>query len=100
MVAVLAVTQQEEEVEEKEEERVVGGGGVGGRGRKWRGVCALLGRDRRWAIYTWQSAGRTQAQESVLKICTKNKISLKNGLNRDLNPGPLAPKARIIPLDH
>ena len=24
----------------------------------------------------------------------------KYGLNRDLNPGPLAPKARIIPLDH
>ena len=24
----------------------------------------------------------------------------KFGLNRDLNPGPLAPKARIIPLDH
>ena len=24
----------------------------------------------------------------------------KRGLNRDLNPGPLAPKARIIPLDH
>ena len=24
----------------------------------------------------------------------------KSGLNRDLNPGPLAPKARIIPLDH
>ena len=23
----------------------------------------------------------------------------KGGLNRDLNPGPLAPKARIIPLD-
>ena len=23
-----------------------------------------------------------------------------DGLNRDLNPGPLAPKARIIPLDH
>ena len=22
------------------------------------------------------------------------------GLNRDSNPGPLAPKARIIPLDH
>ena len=22
------------------------------------------------------------------------------GLSRDLNPGPLAPKARIIPLDH
>ena len=29
-------------------------------------------------------------------------IDLKqnSGLNRDLNPGPLAPKARIIPLDH
>ena len=26
--------------------------------------------------------------------------AIKNGLNRDLNPGPLAPKARIIPLDH
>ena len=24
----------------------------------------------------------------------------KGGLNRDLNPGPLAPKAIIIPLDH
>ena len=24
----------------------------------------------------------------------------RRGLNRDLNPGPLAPKARIIPLDH
>ncbi|GFX86951.1 hypothetical protein TNCV_1530401 [Trichonephila clavipes] len=23
-----------------------------------------------------------------------------SGLDRDLNPGPLAPKARIIPLDH
>ena len=26
--------------------------------------------------------------------------SKKIGLDRDLNPGPLAPKARIIPLDH
>ena len=26
--------------------------------------------------------------------------SNKAGLNRDSNPGPLAPKARIIPLDH
>jgi hypothetical protein len=24
----------------------------------------------------------------------------KIGLSRDLNPGPLAPKARIMPLDH
>ncbi len=25
---------------------------------------------------------------------------LSGGLSRDLNPGPLAPEARIIPLDH
>jgi hypothetical protein len=30
----------------------------------------------------------------------KHQITTKRGLNRDLNPGPLAPKARIIPLDH
>ena len=28
-----------------------------------------------------------------------NTIKKKFGLVRDLNPGPLAPKARIIPLD-
>lgn len=28
-----------------------------------------------------------------------NKTFQKEGLVRDLNPGPLAPKARIIPLD-
>ena len=33
---------------------------------------------------------------SMIKTDSKTKI----GLNRDLNPGPLAPKARIIPLDH
>jgi hypothetical protein len=27
-------------------------------------------------------------------------IAQKIGLNRDLNPGPPAPKAGIIPLDH
>ena len=27
------------------------------------------------------------------------KFKIKVGLVRDLNPGPLAPKARIIPLD-
>ena len=33
--------------------------------------------------------------------CTTNdNCDKKYGLNRDLNPGPLAPKARIIPLDH
>ena len=29
-----------------------------------------------------------------------DKIYKNSGLNRDSNPGPLAPKARIIPLDH
>ena len=34
------------------------------------------------------------------KCWLKNKNNFKNvGLVRDLNPGPLAPKARIIPLD-
>ena len=32
----------------------------------------------------------------MISLINKNKI----GLSRDLNPGPLAPKARIIPLDH
>ena len=32
-----------------------------------------------------------------LRILT---IGVNQGLIRDLNPGPLAPKARIIPLDH
>ena len=38
-----------------------------------------------------------------LELCTIHFYRFnksKNGLNRDLNPGPLAPKARIIPLDH
>ena len=37
-------------------------------------------------------------------ICHNNakkiKIDKKDGLSRDLNPGPPAPKAGIIPLDH
>jgi hypothetical protein len=36
---------------------------------------------------------------AIIKLITAIKIP-KIGLNRDLNPGPLAPKARIIPLDH
>ena len=35
------------------------------------------------------------AHKSVDKELKEN-----TGLNRDSNPGPLAPKARIIPLDH
>ena len=33
--------------------------------------------------------------QNILSALAQNR-----GLNRDLNPGPLAPKARIIPLDH
>ena len=36
----------------------------------------------------------------LLTIKTMVKETKNSGLNRDLNPGPLAPKARIIPLDH
>jgi hypothetical protein len=38
---------------------------------------------------------------SLKKTITLAKIDKMNGgLSRDLNPGPLAPEARIIPLDH
>jgi hypothetical protein len=43
-----------------------------------------------------QSLITTEESES---IGNESKINFI-GLNRDLNPGPLAPKARIIPLDH
>ena len=38
------------------------------------------------------------AHEVNFKHCN-NKIKGRVGLVRDLNPGPLAPEARIIPLD-
>ena len=34
------------------------------------------------------------------KIFKETTFQKRVGLSRDLNPGPLAPKARIIPLDH
>ncbi len=37
--------------------------------------------------------------QSVMTIVEKKKKKNESGLVRDLNPGPLAPKARIIPLD-
>ena len=39
---------------------------------------------------------------NIVKIKKNNDLKNKKeiGLSRDLNPGPLAPKARIIPLDH
>ena len=55
-------------------------------------------------IAEWWS-DRLQSDRSMVQIgvspnpfCELAKQKL--GLNRDLNPGPLAPKARIIPLDH
>ena len=36
----------------------------------------------------------------ILKMNDFYKFLQKGGLNRDLNPGPPAPKAGIIPLDH
>ena len=44
-------------------------------------------------------------RNDLLQICGSSLSYLlknleKRGLDRDLNPGPLAPEARIIPLDH
>ena len=36
---------------------------------------------------------------TALFLCHDRRKKQKAGLVRDLNPGPLAPKARIIPLD-
>ena len=36
----------------------------------------------------------------MLRYCIKTDIKNIDGLSRDLNPGPPAPKAGIIPLDH
>ena len=36
----------------------------------------------------------------IVLVKTERTGAKSVGLNRDLNPGPLAPKARIIPLDH
>ena len=47
--------------------------------------------------------GSTRTRNLYFLVFNPSFISLhtiKDGLNRDLNPGPLAPKARIIPLDH
>ena len=41
---------------------------------------------------TWRSIN---FNNNILK-----KFKKKKGVNWELNPGPLAPKARIIPLDH
>ena len=35
-----------------------------------------------------------------LHYLINQKMKTDNGPDRDLNPGPLAPEARIIPLDH
>ena len=45
-------------------------------------------------------SGRLKSVKLALVGITRGWRPHKFGLNRDLNPGPLAPKARIIPLDH
>ena len=42
---------------------------------------------------------RVRILKNIYKIPPKWGKKKKVGLVRDLNPGPLAPKARIIPLD-
>ena len=58
-------------------------------------------------IYFWlsfeccgtSSAGRLGTHPSGHESLSRRELNVQ-GLNRDSNPGPLAPKARIIPLDH
>ena len=44
----------------------------------------------------WRESGIMKTVKSELS----DYFNKTSGLNRDSNPGPLAPKARIIPLDH
>ena len=44
--------------------------------------------------FAWRAANAMRAN-----ACDMWVNATANGLVRDLNPGPLAPKARIIPLD-
>ena len=46
-----------------------------------------------------QKSWRSGARGTVLFLSCICAPKTRNGLVRDLNPGPLAPKARIIPLD-
>ena len=45
-------------------------------------------------------SGHVDMYVSVIQVWESDEKKAKIGLDRDLNPGPLAPKARIIPLDH
>ena len=47
-----------------------------------------------------QQATSVQNKKVVLENFDMISNILKGGLDRELNPGPLAPEARIIPLDH
>ena len=60
-----------------------------------------------WLLFhlNWNNIEETRnvkAESRDLKsvVCQTEIIEKTFGLNRDSNPGPLAPKARIIPLDH
>ena len=60
----------------------------------WPRLSKWVGRSC-WEKRTWRP-GTSHSSIQILKF----RLDIKSGLNRDLNPGPLAPKARIIPLDH
>ena len=47
-----------------------------------------------------QDEGKMRGKEKGKKENKHQKTVKKMGPDRDLNPGPLAPEARIIPLDH
>ena len=51
------------------------------------------GRVRKQNMLNKTRAGQMRAKGAPGGCCA-------GGLSRDLNPGPLAPEARIIPLDH
>ena len=66
-------------------------------------VCSVLDmlRNKKIKIDTANFPWNTTCTRVPLKFNRGFKIILNIlGLVRDLNPGPLAPKARIIPLDH
>ena len=50
--------------------------------------------------YTTDAILLALATNPKIPIVDGGRATKRYGLNRDLNPGPLAPKARIIPLDH
>lgn len=48
----------------------------------------------------WSKAQRSERRCGNGEWGDRMKMSAERGLSRDSNPGPRAPEARIIPLDH